>query len=79
MTLHEARETVIKLAAEEYAENLRFWLIAAEKSGIEQGAERLNRIERAARSLVNCPDFWKNAGTLPGEYDNLVDALAGKP
>jgi hypothetical protein len=38
-------------------------------------AKRLGRIEHAARSLLSREDFWKNAGTLPGEYDNLVDAL----
>jgi hypothetical protein len=40
---------------------------------------RAEKIEAAARSLIDRPDFWKNAGTLPGEYDNLVDALAEDP
>ena len=37
---------------------------------------RAERIEYAARSLIDREDFWRNAGTLPGEYDNLLDALA---
>ena len=35
-----------------------------------------DRLRLAAQALVDRQDFWRNAGTLPGEYDNLVDALA---
>ena len=35
-----------------------------------------DRLRLAAQALMDRQDFWRNAGTLPGEYDNLVDALA---
>jgi hypothetical protein len=37
ISLHDAREFVISMAAEGYASDLRRWLVAAEKSGWEQG------------------------------------------
>jgi hypothetical protein len=43
-----------------------------------QRIDALREIERAALSLVTRDDFWRNAGTLPGEYDNLRDALGMK-
>jgi hypothetical protein len=43
-----------------------------------QRIDALREIERAAMSLVTRDDFWRNAGTLPGEYDNLRDALGMK-
>ena len=42
---------------------------------------RLRVIEHAARSLIDRQDFWSRMEiiALPGEYDNLVDALKGRP
>ena len=40
---------------------------------------RVATLEHAIRSLLDREDFWRNAGTLPGEYDNLVDVVGRKP
>jgi hypothetical protein len=50
--------------------------IATLRASLSASERRVGELERAAQSLIDCPDFWRNAGTLPGEYDNLVDALS---
>ena len=40
---------------------------------------RVKALEHAADALLDRQDFWKNAGVLPGEYDNLMDVVWGKP
>jgi hypothetical protein len=50
-----------------------------EVASLRAAIDDLNRIKRAALSLVTRDDFWRNAGTLPGEYDNLRDALGLAP
>ena len=47
-------------------------------AGEQEKACRLADLERAARSLIDRWDFWRSCHTLPGEYDNLVDALKGE-
>ena len=40
---------------------------------------RVKALEHAADALLDRQDFWKNAGVLLGEYDNLMDVVWGKP
>ena len=37
--------------------------------------EQFSAVVRAARSLIDRRDFWDNATGVPGEYDDLFDAL----
>jgi len=53
-------------------------LLQSDVRALRMEIDELKRIERAALSLVTRDDFWRNAGTLPGEYDNLRDALGMK-
>ena len=46
--------------------------------GTKEDADRIAALEHAIRSLLEREDFWRNAGTLPGEYDNLVDVVGKK-
>lgn len=56
------------------------WLIQKSNEKVEalHRVQELEAIEKAARSLLSRKDFWIAAATLmtlPGEIDNLADAL----
>ena len=53
----------------------------AERDAALARVKVLEAVFDAAVSLLERGDFWQNCGTVPGEYDNLneaVAALAGK-
>jgi hypothetical protein len=55
--------------------------IANLRASLAEAESRVGVLERAARSLIDREDFWRQAANggasaLPGEYDNLRDILA---